>query len=67
MGQWILLGLAVVVVVFAIAVYNRLVTLKNRFKNAFAQIDVQLQRRHDEAQGPESESELGIRETEVGA
>jgi LemA protein len=47
MGQWILLGLAVVVVVFAIAVYNRLVTLKNRFKNAFAQIDVQLQRRHD--------------------
>lgn len=47
MSQWILLGLAIVVVVFAIAVYNRLVTLKNRFRNAFAQIDVQLQRRHD--------------------
>ena len=38
MGPWILLGLAIGVVIFAIAVYNRLVTLKNRFKNAFAQI-----------------------------
>ncbi len=32
---------------FIIGSYNRLVTLRNRFKNAFAQIDVQLQRRHD--------------------
>lgn len=47
MSQWILLGIAVVIVVFSIAVYNRLVNLKNRFKNSFAQIDVQLQRRHD--------------------
>ncbi|MDP6081649.1 MAG: LemA family protein [Arenicellales bacterium] len=30
-----------------IATYNRLVTLRNRFKNAFAQIDVQLKRRYD--------------------
>jgi LemA protein len=41
----------VVLVVVAIAVvagmYNRLVTLRNRFKNAFAQIDVQLKRRYD--------------------
>src|SRR5699024_6038475 len=32
---------------FAITVYNRLVAARNRYKNAFAQIDVQLNRRHD--------------------
>ncbi|TVS17426.1 MAG: LemA family protein [Gammaproteobacteria bacterium] len=31
----------------AIAIYNRLVTLRNRFQNAFAQIEVQLKRRYD--------------------
>lgn len=37
-----------VIVAFAIAgIYNRLVALRNRFKNAFAQIDVQLKRRYD--------------------
>jgi LemA protein len=35
------------VVLFAIATYNSLVALRNRFKNAFAQIDVQLKRRYD--------------------
>jgi len=34
-------------VLYVIAVYNRLVTLRNGFKNAFAQIDVQLKRRYD--------------------
>lgn len=37
----------VAAVLYVIAVYNRLVTLRNRFKNAFAQIDVQLKRRYD--------------------
>ncbi len=39
--------LAIIVVLYAVGVYNRLVTLRNRFKNAFAQIEVQLKRRHD--------------------
>ncbi len=34
-------------VIFGVGIYNRLVTLRNRFKNAFAQIDVQLKRRYD--------------------
>jgi LemA protein len=37
----------VVLALFTIGVYNRLVALRNRFKNAFSQIDVQLKRRHD--------------------
>ncbi|QKT04461.1 LemA family protein [Ectothiorhodospiraceae bacterium 2226] len=45
--EWILLGLAVLIVGGTIVIYNRLVALRNRFKNAFAQIDVQLTRRHD--------------------
>src|SRR5690349_22899466 len=44
---WILLAVVVVLVVWAISVYNGLVTLRNRFKNAFSQIDVQLRRRYD--------------------
>ena len=44
---WIILGVVVVAVLVVVAIYNRLVVLRNRFKNAFAQIDVQLQRRHD--------------------
>ena len=44
---WIFLGIVVIAAVWAIAIYNGLVTLRNRFKNAFAQIDVQLKRRYD--------------------
>ncbi len=44
---WIVLLVIVAAVVFAIAVYNRLVTLRNRYKNAYSQIDVQLKRRYD--------------------
>lgn len=47
LGNWIAIGVVVALIVWAIAIYNRLVTLRNRFKNAFAQIDVQLTRRHD--------------------
>jgi LemA protein len=47
MGTWIFLIVVVVVVGWAIAIYNGLVTLRNRYKNAFSQIDVQLKRRYD--------------------
>jgi LemA protein len=43
----ILLVIIVVLVAWAIGIFNGLVTLRNRFKNAFAQIDVQLKRRYD--------------------
>lgn len=43
----VLLGLAVVLVIWVIGIYNKLVGFRNRFKNAFAQIEVQLQRRYD--------------------
>jgi LemA protein len=43
----VILGIAAAVVVYGIFLYNRLVTLRNRVKNAFSQIDVQLTRRHD--------------------
>lgn len=45
--EWIFLGLVVAAVIFTIMIYNRLVAARNRYKNAFAQIDVQLTRRHD--------------------
>jgi LemA protein len=44
---WVFLGIIVIAAFWAIAIYNGLVTLKNRFKNEFAQIDVQLKRRYD--------------------
>src|SRR5258706_8450821 len=46
-GGWIFIAVVVGVVIWAISIYNGLVSLRNRFKNAFAQIDVQLKRRYD--------------------
>jgi LemA protein len=45
--EWILLIIVLVVGTYGVAIYNGLVELRNRVKNAFAQIDVQLQRRYD--------------------
>jgi LemA protein len=47
MGWLIVLALIALAVFWAIGAYNRLVDLRNKFKNAFAQIDVQLKRRYD--------------------
>src|ERR1041385_1214044 len=44
---WIVLLIIIGLVIVFISTYNRLVTSRNRFKNAFAQIDVQLKRRYD--------------------
>ncbi len=43
----VVLVLAGLLALYAIAIYNRLVLLRNRFRNAFAQVEVQLKRRHD--------------------
>ena len=43
----VLLAVVIVLALWATGIYNALVTLRNRFKNAFAQIDVQLKRRYD--------------------
>jgi LemA protein len=50
LGLIVLLGVVVVgffLLMFVVGIYNRLVSLRNRFKNAYAQIDVQLKRRYD--------------------
>lgn len=44
---WVFGGLVLLIVVVLIATYNRLVTLRQRLKNAWAQIEVQLKRRYD--------------------
>ena len=44
---WILLGIVVVLVFWIVGLYNKLVGARNGYKNAFAQIDVQLTRRYD--------------------
>jgi LemA protein len=45
--EWVLLAVVVVIVWFVVSLYNRLVGARNNYKNAFAQIDVQLTRRYD--------------------
>jgi LemA protein len=51
MSALVLLGIigviAVVLVMWGVGIYNKLVELKNRFQNAFSQIEVQLKRRYD--------------------
>ena len=47
MGSWILLGIIVAIGLWAMAVYNGLVSGRNQAKTAWSQIDVQLKRRHD--------------------
>jgi len=42
-----LVVIAVGLIAFVVGIYNKLVALRNRYKNAFAQIEVQLKRRHD--------------------
>jgi LemA protein len=44
---WILLIIVIVAIIWIVGIYNNLVAGRNRFKNAFAQIDVQLTRRYD--------------------
>jgi LemA protein len=46
-GLVILAAVLLLVAFWAIGAYNRLISLRNQFKNAFAQIDVQLKRRYD--------------------
>jgi hypothetical protein len=43
----VLAALVLVAALFVVGIYNKLVALRNRFKNAYAQIDVQLKRRYD--------------------
>ncbi len=47
MEGWIVLAILVALVAYAINIYNTLVKKRNGFQNAFAQIEVQLKRRHD--------------------
>jgi LemA protein len=44
---WIVIGIVFILIVAFIVIYNKLVRLRNQVKNAWAQIDVQLKRRHD--------------------
>lgn len=43
----VLIVIILLIAAYGISIYNKLVTLRNRFKNAFAQIEVQLKRRYD--------------------
>ncbi len=45
--MWIIIAIIVVLVIFVISLYNNLVSLRQKVKNSWSQIDVQLQRRFD--------------------
>src|SRR5262249_14992236 len=45
--SWVVLGIVAVIVVWAVSIYNRLVAMRQRTNQAFADIDVQLKQRHD--------------------
>jgi LemA protein len=47
LALWIILGLVALVLIFLVVLYNRLIRLRNSTQNAWAQVDVQLKRRHD--------------------
>ncbi|WP_313301790.1 LemA family protein [Diaphorobacter sp.] len=47
LGTWIVVALVTALAIWGVGIYNRLVQRRNRIANAFAQIDVQLKRRHD--------------------
>jgi len=47
MFVWLFIAVVVLIVVFGVSVFNKLVRARNQAKNGFAQIDVQLKRRHD--------------------
>lgn len=44
---WVILGLALLILIWVVAIYNTLVQLRENVKNGWSQIDVQLKRRHD--------------------
>ena len=46
-GTLVFIGIVVLLAVFVTGIFNRLVALRNRYQNAFSQIEVQLKRRHD--------------------
>jgi LemA protein len=46
-STWVILGIVVVVVLWAITVYNGLVAMRQRVNQSFADVDVQLRQRHD--------------------
>src|SRR3954468_3007042 len=45
--SWVIIAIIVLIIFFFVSIYNRLVAGRNGYKNAFAQIDVQLTRRYD--------------------
>lgn len=47
LALWILIGIVALLLIIFIALYNKLIILRNRMQNAWAQIDVQLKRRID--------------------